>query len=144
MCESRPGRSLPLDGIPQRPRARRFRCRMELEKILAQAEPFRRMEYPSHGPTNPASRDLSAESNQDEIDRRHGKGLPPGIPRGSLRSIGAGCRTRAAGASGVAIRSLRPPIRPATLDFGSGVIRLRFAAEVACPARARAASPPHG
>ena len=42
---------------------------MELEKILAQAEPFRRMGYPSHGPTNPASRDLSAESNQDEIDQ---------------------------------------------------------------------------
>ena len=55
---------------------------MELKKIMAQAEPVRPMGYPSYGPTNAASRDLSAESNQDEIDQRDQGGAYAGSDQG--------------------------------------------------------------
>src|SRR5260370_16123351 len=50
-----------------------------------------------------------------DADRHHGRSISPGIPRDALRSAGAGCRLRAAGAARLAVPLLRLSIPPAPL-----------------------------
>src|SRR5258707_6688977 len=53
-----------------------------------------------------------------DADRHHGRNFSPGITSGAVRSIRAGCRERAAGATGIAIPLLRLLFQPPKLGFG--------------------------